>query len=185
MIRCRTAIDNNMIKALTNYHTTTKKTGNVKQIALFILGIIFLIFSIINAYGLWQKYYGSESILLIIMRASIFIILSLFIIYSGFKGSTHKLYRELQQYFKKSGAKYIDYIIDNNGIKMKINDSVTLYEWNVIDHIESDDNFYYFSSNGKHSIIDKNPISPENISLLENLIGEIAKNQPELFTDTR
>lgn len=176
MIQCRTIINNKVIKSLANYHSIIQKSSKKKQISLFILGIIFLIFSTINAFGLWQKYYGSESIPVIIIRSSIFILLSVFIIYSSIKGSTYKLSHELKQYFKKNGIDYIDYIINNDGIKMIINNNITTYKWNVIEHIKSDDNFYYFSSNGKHSIIDKKTISPENISLFENLIKEMPKS---------
>lgn len=50
MIICRTTINNNVINALANYHNTNRQD---KNIAIFILGNIFLIFTIINAYGLW------------------------------------------------------------------------------------------------------------------------------------
>lgn len=115
----------------------------------------------------------------ILLKSSVFVILSSIILITSIKGAQHNLYRELKQYFMQTNAKYIDYIISNNGIRLTINDNSTMYEWIVIEHIESDTAFYYFSSQGKHSIISKKSMSSKDITMFDNLIKKKKEKSSE------
>lgn len=170
VVKCRTILDNDSIKKLARYHFVHKKDVKKKRILTLSFGIILLMLSIINAYGYWLKYYGTESLLFILLRASVLFILSFIILYTGLKGSEHNLYHELKQYFKKTETTHIDYMISESGIKMNINEHTSSYTWKDIDHIESDDRFYYFSSDGKHSLIAKNNLSPNELSMIDTWI---------------
>lgn len=175
MIRCRTNITDNMIKSLAKYHTKHKKNAKRNRLIAITWGIFLLLISLINAYGCWLKYYGTEPIFTIIIKSSIFVILSAFILYMSIDGSIN-ITRELKRYFTQTNTTFIDYIIDENGIKLIINGSPSLYEWDIIDTFESDDSYYYFSSNGKHSIIEKQTISPGNRAQLEQFFQENISN---------
>lgn len=170
MIRCRTVLDRKTIKALAEYDIRHKPGTKRKRRLMCFLGVVLLILSLINAYGYWLKYYGIQPVFIILLKSSVFVLLSLIIIITGFKGAQHNLYRELKQYFAQINADYMDYIISENGIQLILNHHATMYQWDVIDHMESDADYYYFSSNGKHSIISKEPISSKNRQKLENLM---------------
>ena len=169
MIRTRTTLDNNTIMALTKYHHVHKKDIKRKKILVIILGIFLFIMSCINAYGIWMKYAGTLSPVMIILRASVFVILSSIILFNALKGSEHNTYRDLKKYFHKTKTEYIDYIITEESIQMIVSSNSTIHEWNSIDHFESDASYFYFSSNGRHSIIAKAPMSKDNILALEKL----------------
>lgn len=171
MIRCRTNITDDMIKALSKYHTNHKKNNKRNRIITIAWSIFLLLISLINAYGSWLKYHDNEPLVFILIRSSPFVIISLFVLYMSFNNHL-KINRELKRYFIQTNTKFIDYIIDENKIQLIINNNSSTYDWNVIDNIESDDTFYYFSSNGKHSIIEKKSISPDNILRLEKLFNE-------------
>lgn len=173
LIKCKTILDNTTIKALARYHFVHKKDVKKKRILTLSFGIILLILSIINAYGYWLKYYGTASVLIILLKSSVLFLFSFIILYTGIKGSEHNLYRELKQYFQKTETRYIDYIISETGIQMNINDHSTTYTWKNINHMESDEQFYYFSSDGKHSLIAKNDLSQKEISTIDSLIQNI------------
>lgn len=170
MIECKTFLTNRNIKALAKYHTQKIKKSRWKSILIFLLGIFLLIFSIINSYGIWMKYHETKSIIYILLKSSVLFILSLIILHTNIWGTTQKLYLELKKYFSGNQAKYIDYIISNDGIEMIINNTSTLYKWNSIDQIESDRYFFYFTCNDKHSLIEKKALSSEEISQIENWI---------------
>lgn len=166
MIRCRTRVNINMIKALAKYHIKHKKNAKRNRLIAISWSVILLLISLINAYGVWIKYYDTEPILIILIKSSIFVILSIFILYMSIDGSIN-INRELKKYFTKTNTNYIDYIIDENSIQLIINGNSSSYHWNQIDNFECDDIYYYFSSNGRHSIIEKEPISLSNRERLE------------------
>lgn len=172
LITCKTTLDNHSIKALARYHFSHKKDVKRKRIITFSFGIILLLLSIINAYGYWLKYYGTESVLTILLRSSVLFLLSFIILYTGLKGSEHNLYRELKQYFAKTKTNHIDYTITEEGINIIINDTCTLCKWESINQIESDADYYYFSSNGKHSIISKKNIPNKTLLMIDTLIKD-------------
>lgn len=172
LITCRTTLDNNSIKALANYHFTHKKDAKRKRIFTFSLGLFLLALSIINAYGCWLKYHETESILTIVLKSSVLFIFSFIILFTGNNGSEHNLYRELKQYFAKTNTTYIDYAITDDGIQIIINDNHTLCNWESINRIESNENYYYFSSDGKHSIISKKEIPEKTLFMIDTLIKE-------------
>ena len=169
MIRTRTALDNNTIMALTKYHHVHKKDVKRKKKITIILGIILFIMSCINAYGIWMKYIGTLSPAIIILRSSVFVILSAIILLNALKGGERNTYRDLKKYFYKTKTEYIDYIITEEAIQMIVSSNSTTHEWNSIDHFEADDSYFYFSSKGRHSIIAKAPMSNDNILALEKL----------------
>lgn len=171
LVTCRTTLDNNSIKALAKYHFAHKKDVKRKRIITFSFGLLLLVLSIINAYGYWLKYYGTESILFILLKSSVLFLLSFIILYTGIKGSEHNLYRELKQYFKKTKTTYIDYSITEEGINMSINDTHSLCKWESISRIESDADYYYFSNDGKHSIISKKNIPEKTLLMIDTLIN--------------
>lgn len=81
------------------------------------------------------------------------------------------MYRELKQYFKQTQTESIDYVISEAGLQMSINENVTLYEWASIERMQSDDKFYYFSSQNKHSIISKKDLTAEDLAAIDNLMN--------------
>lgn len=172
MITCRTTINNNSIKALANYHFSQKKEKKSKRIATFVFGLFLLLLSTINAYGCWLKYHETESFLTIVLKSSVLFLFSFIILYTGIKGSEHNLYRELKQYFKKTNTKYIDYKLSDDGIHIIINDNLTLCNWESISRIESDENYYFFSSDEKHSIISKKEIPEKTLLMIDTLIKD-------------
>lgn len=174
MIRCRTKINNHMIKALAKYHVKHKKNAKRNRLIAISWSVILLLISLINAYGFWMKYYGTEPVFIILIKSSIFVILSIFILYMSIDGSIN-INRELKKYFSKTNTSYIDYIIDENSIQLIINGKSSLYQWNQIDNFEYDDTYYYFSSNGRHSIIEKEPISFGNRERLEKFFQNYLK----------
>lgn len=172
LITCRTTIDNNSIKALANYHFAHKKNEKRKRIVTFAFGIFLLLLSSINAYGCWLKYHETESFLTIVLKSSVLFLFSFIILYTGIKGSEHNLYRELKQYFKKTNTKYIDYTLADDGIHIIINDNRTLCNWESINRFESDENYYYFSCDEKHSIISKKNIPEKTLFMIDTLIKD-------------
>ena len=184
MIKCKTKINKKTIKALAKYHMTKQTKSKSKKIFMLIVSVLLVVLSIISTYGYWQKYYvqplalGQEpaTIWFIVLRSSVFILFSFIIILSNTKGTEHSLYKELKKYFKQTGTYYLEYAISKEGIRLKTNDTATMYEWNVIDWMESDNNFYYFTSNQKHSIIAKEDISNDSHTLIEKWM-ESTKNQ--------
>lgn len=173
MIKCRTQIDKPTIKALAKYHMSRQKMSNRKRIFLTCLGAFLLIISLINAYGIWMKYHETESILIILLKSSVLFLMSCMILVSNLKSTEQNLYRELKSYFKKTGTKYIDYMIFDHGIQMQSLDKVTMYEWDKIDHVESDLNYIYFSCDDKHSIISKRPLTIENLNRIDKLLKNV------------
>ena len=173
MIRCRTQLNEDAIKALTGYHIENNKKITRSKRVSFLFGLILLIISCINAYGTWMKYYGSESISIVFIKSFLFVFLSLFILFTAVRGRERNLSRDLKKYFSQTDTTYIDYIISEEGIKLIVNDKGTMFEWNVIDHMESDDRYYYFSSKGRHSIIAKEPVSSKNLEIIDRLINRM------------
>lgn len=171
MVKCRTTLDKETIKALARYHFIQKNDVKKKRVLTSVFGILLLALSIINAYGYWIKYYGTESIFSILLRSSVLFLLSFIILFTGLKGSEKNLYRELKQYFKQTQTESIDYIISEAGLQMSINENVTLYEWASIERMQSDDKFYYFSSQNKHSIISKKDLAAEDLATIDNLMN--------------
>lgn len=172
MIKCRTILDKKSIKALANYHFRRQKSNPGKKLFLIFVVILLTIMSIINAYGIWMKYSGTVAPVIIILRASVFVLISVSLLYTSIYGPRQNLYRELKEYFKQTDTKHIDYVIDQHGIRMNIHRKTTTNEWSSIDHIESDKKYYYFSSNEKHSIISKDSLSQEQMLCIDNLIKE-------------
>ena len=184
MIKCKTKINNKTIKALAKYHMTKQKKSKSKKIFILIVSILLAVLSVISTYGYWQKYYiqplalGEDpaEIWFIVLRSSVFILFSFMIILSNTKGAEHALYKELKKYFKQTGTYSLEYSISKEGIRLKTNDTATMYDWNIIDCMKSDKHFYYFTSNEKHSIIAKEDISNDSQSLIERWM-ETAKNE--------
>lgn len=171
MIRCRTNINTGMIKALAKYHTKNKKNAKRNKFLTVTWGLILLIISLINAYGHWLKYDGTKPVFNLIIKSSVFIIISIFILCMSIDGSitiTHKL----KQYFTQTNTTFIDYMIDDKGIRLILNGKSSVYNWNVIDQVDSDEHYYYFGSNRKYSVIEKSSISPENRVKLEKMFHE-------------
>lgn len=168
MIRCRTNITDNLIKSLAKYHTKNKKNARRNKILAIIWALILLTISLINAYGYWKHYDGHESVFSVIIKSSIFVIISIFILYMSIDGS-HNIYRKLKQFFTQTNTTFLDYIITEEGLQLIMNGKSSMYHWAQIDNFEYDETYYYFSSNGRHSIIEKEPISPGNRERLENL----------------
>ena len=169
MIRCKTTLDNNTILALSKYHHRHKKDTKRKQGFIIFLAVFVFVLSCINAYGIWMKYIGTISPIIIILRASFFLALSSIILVNAIRGGAQKTYRELKKYFEKTKTDHLDYIIDEESIQMVINSNTTVCKWSEIDIFESDDNYFYFSSKGKHTLIAKAPMAEENIKKLDEL----------------
>ena len=171
-IECRTILTRKNIRSLAKYHTNKQKKNKWKSIFIFFLGIFLLIVSMINSYGLWMKYHEIKSISYVILKSSVLYILSFIILHTSIWGTTQKLYIELNNYFSRQNAKFIDYTISEEGIILTLTESSTLYDWNSISLIESDSNYYYFTCNGKCSIIDKKDITVSSQQAFELLISE-------------
>ena len=188
MIKCKTKINKKTIKALAKYHMTKQKKSKSKKIFMLIVSILLVVLSIISTYGYWQKYYvqplalGQEpaAIWFIVLRSSVFILFSFIIILSNTKGTEHALYKELKKYFKQTGTYYLEYAISKEGIRLKTNDTATMYEWNTIERMHSDDTYYYFTSGGKHSIIAKASISEDDMQLMDEMMKSINKDNLEI-----
>lgn len=175
MIRCKTEFTDEVIDALTQYHVeNSNKTRKRKNTVLF-CGIFLLIISCINAYGIWMKNYGTEPTISIISRASVHIILSLTFIFAGIKSTARNLRRELKKYFKAVKTRFLDYVITEEGIELSTDGAKSMYHWYEIDHVESDDKYYYFSCGGKHSIIAKEGVLPRDREQLECLFQKAAQ----------
>lgn len=172
MIECRTFLTNKNIRALAKYHTKKAPKNKRKSILIFLLGIFLLVISIVNSYGLWLKYHEIKPYIYIIIKSSVLYMLSFVILYTSIWGTTQKLYVELNNYFEKLGAEFIDYTISDNGINLIITKNSTLYDWKSITLIESDDNFYYFTCHGKHSIIDKKNMNSDVQNIFQQMILE-------------
>ena len=172
MIECRTFLTNKNIRALAKYHTKKIKKQKWKSILIFLLGLFLLVISIVNSYGLWMKYHEIKPYIYIIAKSSVLYILSFVILHTSIWGATQKLYVELNSYFTKLMAEFIDYTISDKGISLTITQSTTFHDWNSITLIESDDSFYYFTCHGKHSIIDKKGMSPAIQNTFEQMISE-------------
>mgnify|MGYP003294077189 CR=1 FL=1 len=170
MIVCSTDLSKKNIKALAKYHTSKTKTRSKKRVLTAVFGIFVFVVSLINAYGIWLKYSETESVIYILSKSSLLFILSLIIIHTSIWGAARKLYLDLNKYFTGFQASSIDYVITDEGIKMTITKNTTFYEWSVIDNIEADNNYYFFTCNGKHSIIDKNSLTSNDILMFEDLI---------------
>lgn len=95
MITCRTPLTRRTIRALAAFHA--KKSP--KSILISATGGFLFLLSLINAYGLWMKYYGNASLLFIFSKSAVLILLSLVLLYTGIRGKTQKLYLELKDYF--------------------------------------------------------------------------------------
>ena len=171
-IECRTLLTSKNVRALAKYHTKNKKDNKRKSRFIFLLGVFLLIVSIINSYGLWMKYLEIKSISYIILKSSVLYILSFVILHTSIWGSTQKLYIELNNYFSRQKAKFIDYTISEEGITLTLVNNSTLYNWNSISMIESDNNYYYFTCDGKCSIIDKKDMSSVSLQAFELLISK-------------
>ena len=171
MVCCRTNVTNNMIQSLAKYHLKHKKNAKRNRVISISWSIVLLLISLINAYGHWMKSFGTEPIFTLLIKSSLFVILSIAILCMSISGSIN-LTRELSLYFTKTNTKFFDYIIDDKGIQLIINGNSFLYYWTQIDHIESDDTYFYFSCGEKHSIIDKKTISSTNLERIEKLIDE-------------
>ena len=180
MVKCSTVLTNKSIKALAKYHTKKQQANipvtvksRIKQILLFVVCLFIFVMGILNTYGLWIKYHETESILFIISKSSLLLVSGLVLLCASVQGTkTRKLYLELKNYFSETKTKHIDYVISKNGIQMIINNESTLYRWNSIEYIEADKQFFYFTCEGKHSIIEKKCLSPEDISALEQFIQQ-------------
>ena len=172
MIECRTHLTKRNIRALAKYHTKNLSKNKWKSILIFSLGIILLIVSMVNSYGLWMKYHETKSIFYITLKSSILYMLSFVILHTSIWGTTQKLYIELSSYFTKQNADFIDYRISDKGIILTLTTNSTLHEWNTIHLIEADSNYYYFTCNGKCSIIDKRNMNSDIQKMFESMIFE-------------
>lgn len=172
MIECRTFLTNRNIKALAKYYSKKIKKNKWKSILIFLLGIFLLVVSIVNSYGLWMKYHEIKSVFYIILKSSVLYILSFIILHTSIWGTTQKLYVELNSYFAKLMAEFIDYTISDKGISLTITKNTTLHEWDSITLIESDRNYYYFTCNEKCSIIDKKDMNLNIQNVFESMILE-------------
>ena len=170
MILCKTQIDKKSIKALAKYHLSRQRVSKTKLLFTYVLTFFLILLSTLNAYGIWKKYCLTESVFTILLKSSILFIFSAIIILTSIKGPEHNLYLELKQYFTKTNTTCLDYTISVDGIQLKTNAQTTTYRWESIEQIHADKNYYYFTSEGKHSLIDKNSISPEDRTILENMM---------------
>ena len=175
MISCRTQIDSRMVRALADYHIKTKKGSKKNRIMVFSFGIVALILSLINAYGYWKLYYGSAPFFTIALKSSLFVIFSTIILVSAIRGNGPKLAKELARYFAETKTEHLDYVISDKGILMKMNDQETMYSWASINRMEADENYYYFSSNNKHSIITKDGLGAYDITQIDRWMKQIRK----------
>ena len=171
-IECRTILTRKNIRSLAKYHTNKQKKNKWKSIFIFFLGIFLLIVSMINSYGLWMKYHEIKSISYVILKSSVLYILSFIILHTSIWGTTQKLYIELNNYFSRQNAKFIDYTISEEGIILTLTGTSTVYDWNSISLIESDSNYYYITCNDKCSIIDKKDMSSVSQQTFESIIFE-------------
>lgn len=176
MMNCRTDLTNKNIRALAKYHSRKTKKNKKKSILIFILGLFLLAVSTVNAYGLWMKYHEAKSILYIISKSSVLFFLSFVILHTSIWGTTQRLYVELNNYFTKLKADFIDYEISNAGITLVLKEQSTLHAWNSISSVEYDSNYYYFACDKKYSIIAKNKMDSDMQKTFEAMLLE--KNIP-------
>ena len=163
MITCRTPLTRRTIRALAAFHA--KKSP--KSILISVTGGCLFLLSLINAFGLWMKYYGNASLLFIFSKSAVLILLSLVLLYTGIRGKTQKLYLELKGYFSETKSEYIDYIISDTGITMILNGNQSFYPWDTVESMESDSRYFYFTCSGRHILIDKSSFSQEDESILK------------------
>ena len=175
MVRCRTELDENTMRALVNNHVSHSIEIKRKKNLFYFLGLILVVMSVYTSYSNWRTYYGTESILSILAMPLIYVVLSVAVFITAQKGMEYRLYKELKKFFDNANIKYIDYVISENGIRININGNATSYKWDEIDDMSSDDNYYYFSSKGKYNVIAKSGISAKNIEVMEELIKNVNK----------
>ena len=175
MIRCKTEFTDEVIDALAQYHVDNSKRTKKRKNTILFCGIFLLIISCINAYGIWMKNFGTEPVISIISRASLYIIFSLIFVFAGLKSTKHNLKRELKKYFKAVKTRFLDYVITEEGIELSTDGAKSMYHWYAIDNVESDDKYYYFSCEGKHSIIAKDGVLKRDRAELERLFQKAGR----------
>ena len=135
-------------------------------------GVFLFAMSMINAYGLWMKYHGTMPAAMILLRASILLLLSVFTVLAGIDGPERKIYLKLKDYFSAMKVKTIDYQITDDGIHLMIGDADLFYQWSRIEYIKFDRKFFYFTSGGRHSIIDKKSLNGDDTASFERLMKQ-------------
>lgn len=168
MFTCTTPIHNKSLNALAHYHLHKQKPNPKKRFFSICLGVFLTLLCILNTYGYWLKYQQTGEILTL-LRSSVLILLSAIIIFTNLIGPRHRLYQELKHYFASTNTTCIDYAISADGIQMTINGNTMKYDWDSIETLESDSNFFYFTSSGKHSLIAKETLTAEQTAHLEKL----------------
>lgn len=172
MIKNKTDITNQSVKALARYYVKEQHAKSKKRMLIAAFGVFLFVMSMINAYGLWMKYHESMPAAMILLRSSILLVLSIFMILTGVDGPERNMYLKLKDYFSEIKAKTIDYQISDDGIHLIINGTDLFYEWDCIEHIKFDSKFFYFTSGGKHSIINRKSLDEDDTALFERLIKQ-------------
>ena len=181
MERCRTEINKETIKALSKYHVANSGTVKKKKKWGYLGATLVLLYSILVAVGLFIGYVIRQGDVLTFFLKSIPYLFCTFIFFlTAARGKQHTLEKELKEYFEQMGTRYLEYDILQNGIRMIMNSKATMYEWNTIERMYSDDTYYYFTSGGKHSIIAKEAVSEEDKELMDEMMKSINKDNLEI-----
>ena len=173
MINSQTSITKQSIKALAKYHVKEQNSKSYKlkkRLLISVFGVFIFVMSLLNAYGLWMKYHESVPTIQILFRSSILLLLSFFMILTGVNGPERGMYLKLKDYFSETKAKTIDYQVSDDGIHLIMNGTDIFYNWDSIEYIKFDHRFFYFTSGGKHGIMDKNSIDEEDTVSFERMI---------------
>ena len=177
MVKYKTQLDKKTIRALTEYHVRNSARIKKKRMWGYVGATLVLLYSLVNAYGLYLKFEGEPVFLL---KASVYILISFMFFFTARNGSRHTLENELKKYFSQTGTTYLEYIISESGIELITSGHTTMYEWGVINRMEADKNYYYFSSNKKHSIIAKESISEKAKQIMDEMMESINKDYLEV-----
>ena len=181
MERCRTEINKKTIKALSKYHVANSGSVKKKKKWGYLGATLVLTYSILAISGLFKGYAILQGDVWSFFLKSLPCLYCVFIFFlTAARGSQHNLERELKEYFEQNGTRYLEYDILKNGIRMIMNSKATMYEWNTIERMHSDDTYYYFTSGGKHSIIAKASISEDDMQLMDEMMKSINKDNLEI-----
>lgn len=175
MIRCKTELDKDVMKALAKYHASKDTIIKRRKKLFHFMGSIFFVIAAVAAYNFIQGYDGTESVLSAVVSISIYILVGAALFIAAAKGMEHRLYQELKIYFSKANIKCFEYVISETGIRLIVNGKASRFGWDKIDYIKSDARYYYFGSEGKYNIISKESISSKNIDQFEKWIKNVNK----------
>lgn len=170
MITCQTGITKQSVKALARYSVKERQGKSKKRLLIVAFGVFLLVLGIINAYGLWMKYRGAEPAVMILLRASLLLLLGVLMVLMGVNGPERRAYLKLKDYFSETKVTAIDYQISDEGIRLTISGEGLFYSWASMERIRFDRRYFYITSGGRHSILEKCSMDAAQTAFFERLI---------------